>query len=305
MLTFGARRTLPRPRRPARSRPTAEVAEVVRGPARAGPRAPGATGWSSSLYAADAPRGRRGRAALVPRVRARRASTSSTCCGPTAAAGSRVLGAAPGSRRAGVPYDVRRHPFAAQAVLDGRVTHATRDELAATLRADPDRVAAVAAASRREPPGTRTRPAARGRAGVRPRPGARGRVDRRRPCPTTPTLAAAPGGACRESTVRDAAWMRDDPRRRRRPRRALDRRACAGLPTELLAAPAALLGVRGLARRATARWPGARSTGAASPTRTTGWPGWWPSARPRGAALGLREVPTIGAEDHAPEHSSS
>lgn len=49
-------------------------------------------------------------------------------------------------REAGVPYDVSAHPFAAQTVLDGRVTHASRGELAATLVPEADRVARVAAA---------------------------------------------------------------------------------------------------------------------------------------------------------------
>lgn len=47
-------------------------------------------------------------------------------------------------REGGVPYDVSAHPFAAQAVVDGRVTHASRDELAALLDTDPARVAALA-----------------------------------------------------------------------------------------------------------------------------------------------------------------
>jgi hypothetical protein len=46
----------------------------------------------------------------------------------------------------GVPYDVSAHPFAAQAVLDGRVTHGSRADLAASLEPEPDRVDAVAAA---------------------------------------------------------------------------------------------------------------------------------------------------------------
>jgi hypothetical protein len=45
-----------------------------------------------------------------------------------------------------VPYDVSAHPFAAQAVVDGRVTHASRADLAASLEPDPVRVAAVEAA---------------------------------------------------------------------------------------------------------------------------------------------------------------
>lgn len=45
----------------------------------------------------------------------------------------------PGRReRAMRPYDDRSHPFAAQAVFDGRVTHGSRDDLRAGLAADPD-----------------------------------------------------------------------------------------------------------------------------------------------------------------------
>ncbi len=43
----------------------------------------------------------------------------------------------------GVPYDVSAHPFVAQAVLSGKVTHRSRDELAASLTPAPDRVASV------------------------------------------------------------------------------------------------------------------------------------------------------------------
>jgi hypothetical protein len=46
----------------------------------------------------------------------------------------------------GTPYDVSAHPFAAQAVLDGRVTLASRAELAASVATDPGRAARVAAA---------------------------------------------------------------------------------------------------------------------------------------------------------------
>lgn len=46
----------------------------------------------------------------------------------------------------GTPYDVSAHPFAAQAVLDGRVTLASRAELASSIASDPDRVGEVAGA---------------------------------------------------------------------------------------------------------------------------------------------------------------
>lgn len=46
----------------------------------------------------------------------------------------------------GVPYDVSAHPFVAQAVLEGRVLHGSRRELAASLGPVPDEVARVTGA---------------------------------------------------------------------------------------------------------------------------------------------------------------
>jgi hypothetical protein len=46
----------------------------------------------------------------------------------------------PGVPAAGVPYDLSAHPFAAQAVYDGRVVHPSRERLAATVAADPELV---------------------------------------------------------------------------------------------------------------------------------------------------------------------
>jgi Domain of unknown function (DUF4192) len=48
--------------------------------------------------------------------------------------------------RSGVPYDVSAHPFAAESVLSGRVTHGSRADLEATVAPDPAMVARVAAA---------------------------------------------------------------------------------------------------------------------------------------------------------------
>ena len=45
----------------------------------------------------------------------------------------------------GVPYDVASHPFSAQAVFEGAVTHASRTALAATLEPDPEAVESVRA----------------------------------------------------------------------------------------------------------------------------------------------------------------
>lgn len=49
----------------------------------------------------------------------------------------------------GVPYDVSAHPITTAAVYDGVVTHASREELAATLDPDPDGVREVAVAADR------------------------------------------------------------------------------------------------------------------------------------------------------------
>lgn len=58
----------------------------------------------------------------------------------------------------GVAYDVSAHPFAAESVLSGRVTHLSRAQLAETVAPDPRAVAKVAAAVRdsdRPPPRAR------------------------------------------------------------------------------------------------------------------------------------------------------
>lgn len=54
-------------------------------------------------------------------------------------------------REDGVPYDVSTHPFAAQAVFDGRVVHDSRQALAATVRPEPAAVARVEAVLRAQP----------------------------------------------------------------------------------------------------------------------------------------------------------
>jgi hypothetical protein len=62
-----------------------------------------------------------------------------------------------GATAVGVPYDVSAHPFVAAAVLEGRVIHGSRDELAATLASDRAAVALVEAA---RPAGTAADPGA-------------------------------------------------------------------------------------------------------------------------------------------------
>lgn len=48
----------------------------------------------------------------------------------------------------GVPYDIGSHPFLAQAVLQGRVTHTSREELAASIEVDLERAERVAELAR-------------------------------------------------------------------------------------------------------------------------------------------------------------
>lgn len=57
-----------------------------------------------------------------------------------------AVGARPGVPAEGVAYDVAAHPFSAEAVLDGRVLHRSRDELRSTLLTDDGLVARVVGA---------------------------------------------------------------------------------------------------------------------------------------------------------------
>ena len=132
----------------------------------------------------------------------------------------------------GVPFDLADHPFTAQRVFDGRVTHASREALRATTR-----------------PATRSRPRGGRRAarsGCRPpaRPGAlvdAGARRHDRAATSAPELAAASrcrcavGSAARRGV--GAGWTRDDARRARR---ALVRRR-APAPPATCAGPAAVL----------------------------------------------------------------
>ena len=52
----------------------------------------------------------------------------------------------------GVPYDVSTHPFAAESVFNGRVTHGSRADLEATVAADPRAVARLQALERSSAP---------------------------------------------------------------------------------------------------------------------------------------------------------
>ena len=95
----------------------------------------------------------------------------------------------------------RRHPFAAQAVFDGRVTHASRDDLRADALASPTR---GGGARWRQHPGRRRRSSpTRAPAGLG-RPGRTLRRDRTERPTTREAARAAPGGGLRVD-VRDAA----------------------------------------------------------------------------------------------------
>lgn len=156
-----------------------------------------------------------------------------------------ALGRRPGVSVGGVPYDVSAHPFAAEAVVDGRVTHRSRQELADSLRADPHRVATVGAA-------LAAVAAVAARAGQRPSGTGATAAEAawaRQLVADHAGAGTGPGDAdlarllvgLRDPLVRDAAWM------------AMTRgtaRAHVGFwtdivrrsPPEVLAAPAALLG---------------------------------------------------------------
>jgi hypothetical protein len=151
-----------------------------------------------------------------------------------------VLGRRPGVPAWGVSYDVSAHPFAAEAIVDGRVMHRSREELADTLRDDPARVAVVAAAVAALP----GPPADGGRGGT-----AAEMEWARRLVGDHVATGTEPGDAdlarllvgLRDPLVRDAAWMamtREDAREHVGLWTDVVRRC----PRELLAAPAALLG---------------------------------------------------------------
>lgn len=58
------------------------------------------------------------------------------------------------TRELGVPFDISSHPFLVQAVVDGRVTHGSREALAATLTPDREATTRIAAlVARRSVPG--------------------------------------------------------------------------------------------------------------------------------------------------------
>jgi hypothetical protein len=155
-----------------------------------------------------------------------------------------VLGRRPGVPAWGVPYDVSTHPFTAEAVADGRVTHRSREELADTLRDDPGRVAAVAAAV------AASAAAPSGPTGDGARGGTVAEMEwARQLVADHAATGTAPGDAdlarllvgLRDPLVRDAAWMAMT-REEAREHVGLWTDVVRRCPGELLAAPAALLG---------------------------------------------------------------
>jgi len=154
-----------------------------------------------------------------------------------------LLPGRPGAPERGVPYDVSAHPFAVQAVLDGRVTHDSRAALAASLAPDPARVAALAS--------VRSDDGAEGRAGdwAEPAQGAaeagwvRATVSRHVAAGTVTDDAEAARllADLRVVALRDVAWallVRETARDHVGFWTDLVRRC----PADLAAAPAALLG---------------------------------------------------------------
>ena len=140
----------------------------------------------------------------------------------------------PEAARQGVPFDLSTHPFTVRSVFEGRVTHASRDALAASLTPRPELVARVELLSRQ--PGLAL-PAPSGVAWLR------AVVTRHVELGTSPEDAevARLVVGMREAVVRDAAWG------------LLSRSTAAAhvlfwtdvvrrTPPSLLAAPATLLG---------------------------------------------------------------
>ena len=236
MLTFGAQRTFhARVDLPVREAEVAEVVQALLEPARRHL----VRRVVFVLYAADA---RAARTVARPLVDAFE-EAGVEVIDVLRADGDRwftVLGRRRGVPPCGVAYDVSAHPFAAEAVLDGRVTHASREGLADTLRPDPDRVAAVAAAlaarSVRDPDG--------GDSG-----GADELVWARRLVADHATRGTAPDDAdlarllvgLRDPLVRDAAWLVMTPDTARE-QVGLWTDVVRRSPLEVLAAPAAMLG---------------------------------------------------------------
>jgi hypothetical protein len=145
-----------------------------------------------------------------------------------------AVGTRPGVPPWGVPYDVSAHPFLARAVVDGRVTYPSREDLRATLAGDRSGIARVvgALAALAGDPGT----------GPDEAVWARSLVERHVRAGTSPEdheVARLLRGML-ETGVRDAAWAaitRESAREHVRFWSDVLRRG----PTPMLAPPAALL----------------------------------------------------------------
>ncbi len=145
-----------------------DLPEVVADPGRAGAPTPGRAGGAARLHRPTAA-GRRVVARAARRLRARSASRSSTPCGSATTRWFPLSGrrpADPARRRRRTTS--RRHPFLAQAILDGRVTHGSRAALAADPGARSGRHGAGAGRCWR-PRGRRPPHARRHRRRTRPR----------------------------------------------------------------------------------------------------------------------------------------
>lgn len=191
MLTFGARPSChARVDLPHRAGDLAEVADVLLGPA----IGQGATAVAFILYTDRDDRARRAMRVLRQRFEA----AGIDCAEALRAHAGRwhpLLAGRHEQRSRGFGYDVSAHPFVVAAVLEGRVLHGSREELAGTLEARPEEVAAVAAA-RPQPPGT-----AAWVERVVARHIAEGTT------PSTP-VSARLLAAIADPNVRDAAWAR-------------------------------------------------------------------------------------------------
>ena len=142
MLTFGAEQTFhARVDLPPPGEPTEEVVESLRDPA----ARHGVRRVVFVLYADDALPAERVCRRLVRAFRA----SGIEVVDVIRADGRRWFPMLRGRRAtcgSGTAYDVSGHPFAAQAVLDGQVTHRSRTELAGSLETDGARAAGVVVA---------------------------------------------------------------------------------------------------------------------------------------------------------------
>lgn len=138
---------------------------------------------------------------------------------------------------AGVPHDPDSHPFTVQSVLEGRVTHGSRAELAATLEpGDPAAIEEVGAAALAAAERLGRRDTAAEATWIRTRLGRALRDE-----PLTHAEAGRLLVALLDLSLRDVAWLAMT---RENAGRSVDlwRDVVRRSPTELLAAPAALLG---------------------------------------------------------------